>query len=242
MKMRKLAFFVEGATEMLFVERLVSEVAEKNDVLVEKKKIRGGGKSGKHPKRYQEIDASKEATNEKFYVLIFDCGGDHLVAQRIKEEHANLTASGYEQIVGIRDVRPSFERHEIAELQQGMEDAVDKKLVPVIFILSVMEVEAWFLAEHSHFSKIHPELNPDLIRDSLGFDPRISKMSDRELPAQDLEQAYLLKGVHYDKFTVQNTIDVLDFANIYGELVAEIPELAVLSGSIDKFLTAAEAG
>lgn len=235
--MRKLAFFVEGASEMLFVEKLVSEVAEVKDVIIRKTKIRGGGKSGIHPKVFKELDAEREATDEKFYVLIYDCGGDHLVGQRIKEEHAGLTENGYERIIGIRDVRPTFSRSDIPKLQKGMESVVDKTLAPVIFILSTMEVEAWFLAEYSHFEKIHPELSPDLIRHSLGFDPRTFVVADRDHPARDLEEAYLLRGIVYDKMAVQNTVDVLDFAMIYTDLGSSVPELGALSNAVDQFLT-----
>lgn len=235
--MRKIAFFVEGASEVLFIEKLITEVAKPNDVYVTKKKIRGGGKSGVTPKRFTEYEGVRESSGENFYVLIYDCGGDKLVATRIKEEHSNLTHAGYEQIVGVRDVRPDFEKNEVPKLEFHMNSVVDKALAPVVFILSTMEVEAWFLAEYNHFEKIHPELNPELIMDSLGFDPRSFVVSDRAHPARDLEQSYLLKGVVYDKYAVQNTVDKLDFAFIYEELVSSIAELATLSSVVDRFLT-----
>ncbi len=235
--MRKIAFFVEGASELLFVERLINEVANIKEVFITKKKIRGGGKSGIHPKRITEYDGVRELSDETFYVLIYDCGGDHLVASRIKEEHSNLTNAGYEKIVGIRDVRPDFEKADVPRLAKVMSSVVDKALAPVVFVLSTMEVEAWFLAEHNHFEKIHPELNSQLIMDSLGFDPRTFVVSDRTHPSQDLQHSYSLKGVVYDKYSVQNTVDKLDFAFIYGELVGSIPELATLAGTVDTFLT-----
>lgn len=235
--MRKIAFFVEGASELLFVERLIYEVANSKEVHVTKKKIRGGGKSGVHPKTYTEYDGVREPSDETFYVLIYDCGGDRLVASRIREEHANLTNAGYEKIVGVRDVRPDFEKSEIPKLAQIMSSVVDKELAPVVFILSAMEVEAWFLAEYNHFEKIHPDLNPQLISDSLGFDPRTFDVSDRVNPSKDLESSYALKGVNYDKYSVQNTVDKLDFAFIYSELVTTIPELAALTSTVDSFLT-----
>ena len=43
--MRRIAFFVEGASEMLFVEKLLIEVASAKNIVVNKTKIRGGGKS-----------------------------------------------------------------------------------------------------------------------------------------------------------------------------------------------------
>ncbi|MGO4003706.1 hypothetical protein ABVN23_21795 [Pseudomonas fluorescens] len=235
--MRKIAFFVEGAAEVLFIEKLISEVANSKEVYIAKKKIRGGGKSGVTPKRYTEYEGVRELSGENFYVLIYDCGGDKLVATRIREEHASLTQAGYEQIVGVRDVRPDFEKVEIPKLEHFMHSVVDKALAPVVFILSTMEVEAWFLAEYNHYEKVHPELNSQLIMDSLGFDPRTFVVSDRANPAQDLENSYLLKGVVYDKYLVQNTVDKLDFAFVYEELVQSISELSSLASTVDKFLT-----
>lgn len=235
--MRKIAFFVEGAGEMLFVERLLSEVAEIKDVLITKKKIRGGGKSGRVAKYFTEVGAVREATDENYYVLIYDCGGDRLVAQRIREEHASLTASGYERIIGIRDVRPDFSREDVPKLRQGMEGVIQPGLTPVVFILSMMEVEAWFLAEYTHFERMHPELNPEVIEAALGFNPRTFTASNRDFPAKDLENSYLLKGVVYDKWGVQSTIDNLDFALIYTDLVSVVPEFSALAGVVDTFLT-----
>lgn len=239
--MRRIAFFVEGASEMLFVERLLNEVASAKNIVVNKVKIRGGGKSGKHPKQFREVGAIREATDEHFFAIIYDCGGDHLVGQRIKEEHKGLTDTGYDKIVGVRDVRPDFTREEVGRLKAGMEGVVDKTLAPVVFVLSTMEVEAWFLAEYSHFERIHPELTPGLICEKLGFDPRTFNPADRDNPASDLERSYLLKGVVYDKYAVEKTVDVLDFNHIYLEMSNAIPELRQLATTVDEFLTPAPA-
>jgi hypothetical protein len=40
--MNKLAVFVEGYTEVLFVEKLIDEIAGQNRVLIEHREIRGG--------------------------------------------------------------------------------------------------------------------------------------------------------------------------------------------------------
>ena len=42
--MRKLAFFVEGQTEAVFIERLVEEIAGEDRVIVERRKASGGRK------------------------------------------------------------------------------------------------------------------------------------------------------------------------------------------------------
>ena len=40
-EIKKVAFFVEGATEMIFLERLLNEILTKNKFTVEKRVMRG---------------------------------------------------------------------------------------------------------------------------------------------------------------------------------------------------------
>ncbi|CAI3808266.1 hypothetical protein GLGCALEP_05087 [Pseudomonas sp. MM221] len=239
--MRKIAFFVEGNTEMLFVERLIEQVAEANSVHITKRRISGGGKSGKYPVSFTEVGAVKEVTSEEFFVLIYDCGNDALVAERIKREHPTLTAAGYEKIVGIRDVRPDFKREEVPRLERVMRMYLKTSLAPVVFILSVMEVEAWFLAEFSHFEKIHPDLTVEFIQQQLGFDLRSLDVSTREHPAKDLLDIYSLRGEEYKKSKAINTIEHLDYARMYYEMGGMVPSVGVLCREIDQFLTTGQA-
>lgn len=237
--MKKIVFFVEGTTEMLFVEKLLTEIAEKNEIHITKKRIRGGGKSGRVKKTITEVDAVSDVGDEKFFVLIYDCGNDKIVAQRIKDEHQSLTDAGYEKIIGIRDVRPDFTREEIPRLERGMRMYLKTSLAPVVFILSAMEIEAWFLAEYNHFSKVHSDLTPDFIEASIGIDLRTFDSSLRDHPAADISNIYQLRGLEYEKFNAAETIDRLDFDFIYSELSAEISEMGVLVTTIDEFLTPA---
>lgn len=43
--MKKLCIYVEGQTEELFVEKLITEIANKNEIAVTVKRLSGGGKS-----------------------------------------------------------------------------------------------------------------------------------------------------------------------------------------------------
>ena len=151
--MNKLAVFVEGYTEVLFVEKLIAEIAGNNKVVIDHREIRGGSASRR---TFARIRASKMEGDEKYFVMIVDCGGDSLVKTRIMEEHENLTNGGYSKIIGIRDVRPDFTHADIPRLEAGLAKHIKTSLIPVEFILAVMEIEAWFLAEVSHFAKIDP--------------------------------------------------------------------------------------
>src|SRR3954465_12587270 len=98
--MKKMAIFVEGATEMFFAERLVEEIAGKNAIVIEKREIRGGTNARRTTAL---VSASSPYTGQEFFVLIYDCGSDNAVKTRIIEEYDNLSRSGYVSIVGIRD-------------------------------------------------------------------------------------------------------------------------------------------
>ena len=87
--MRRIAFFVEGRTEMLFIERLIEAVANQDQVLIEKQEVRGGGKNGKVALSYTTVGVTRPVTNEEFYVLIYDCGSEDKVKIRIAEESNN---------------------------------------------------------------------------------------------------------------------------------------------------------
>lgn len=232
--MRKLAIFVEGNTELVFATALIECIAGPKSVLVEQRRIRGGSSARRS---MAQIQAVKPNTGQRYYVLIVDCGGDDLVKTRIREEHDGLTRASYTQIIGMRDVRPQFARHEIARLEAGLPKYIKTKLTPVQFVLQVMEIEAWFLAEFSHFSRIDPAITPAAIHAALGFHPETDDMALRNCPADDLNACYAIGGKTYSKGTSPATVAALDPAYMYLELPNKIPYLRALVDSIDAFLS-----
>lgn len=232
--MNRLAVFVEGYTEVMFMERLIEEVAGKHRVLIEHRQIRGGGGTRR---TMGLIKAAKPDTGQKYFVLILDCGGDEQVKTRICEEHQNLTTKGYLRIIGIRDVRPKFTYAEIPKLEAYLPKYVKTSLIPVLFILSIMEIEAWFLAEATHYQRIDPSITVDAIRARLGFDPETDDMEQRVAPANDLSNCYAIAGKTYLKHKAKDTVDVLDYTLIYMELCNKFRYLKQLIASIDAFLS-----
>ena len=118
--MKRLAFFVEGYSEVLFVQRLIEEIAGKNNVTIEHGYIKGGRRS---PKQLTVINAQNAISGSQYYVLILNCQGDHQVVTRIIEEHMSFTSNQYEKIIGIRDVRPTFEHSDIPQLSRLLKKA-----------------------------------------------------------------------------------------------------------------------
>ncbi len=146
--MNKLAVFVEGKTEVLFIERLIEEIAGEMNVLIEQRQIRGGSTC---ERSMLTIKAARQKTSQKYFVLIYDCGGDGSVKTQIVEEHENLNDSGYSRIIGLRDVRGRLTHADIPKLEKQLPLDIQTSLIPVDFILAIMEIEAWFLAETTHY-------------------------------------------------------------------------------------------
>lgn len=231
--MKKIAVFVEGYTELIFIEKLFCEIAGESNVLIEPRKIRGGSTT---PRTMRMIRAVKPATDEKYHLLIVDCGGDDLVKSRIQEEQIPLTQAGYSLVIGVRDVRPTFARADIPKLEIGLTKYIKTSLIPVVFILAVMEVEAWFLAEATHFIRLSASFASVDIPTALGFDPGADDLSLRDHPAKDLGEIYRLGGLVYAKRDAALTVDALDFARVYLETSLRFSHLQRLVQSIENFL------
>lgn len=232
--MKRLAIFAEGYTEILFLERLIECVAGNNNVVIDEIRIAGGGRA---PRSVNWIRAQKPVANELYYVLLVDCGNDRLVKDRIREDHERLTNKGYSQIIGIRDVRPDFTRAELQKLESGLKKYIKTSLAPVQFVLSIMEIEAWFLAEHTHFARIDNSITLPGIQAAFGFNPEADDMSLRPNPTDDLEQIYQLAGKSYAKGDANGTVSALDYDSVYLEMPDKINQLAALVQAINNFLS-----
>lgn len=234
--MRRIAFFVEGYSEVLFVEELINEVAGKNNVTIEHGFIKGGKSV---PKQLTVINAKNVTSGCEYYVLILNCQGDHQVKSRILEEHINFTSYGYEKIIGIRDVRPTFQHSDIPKLQITMQSGFNSTLIPVEIILSIMEIESLFLGETTHFEKIDSSITVGEVKAKLGIDLLGDDLELRPEPAEDLKNCYAIGGKTYSKDNVQQTIDKLDFDCLYLELPQRFNSLSRLVSNIDSFLSTA---
>jgi len=216
--MKKIAIFVEGQTELLFMDRLVHELAVSEGLVVELAEASGGSSRAR---RMKILKRAQPAEGRQCYVLIVNCGGDSMVKSDILERHHGLAAAGFALVLGLRDVYGQFRYEDVPRLRESLRYGLPRRNPVVEIILSVMEIEAWFLAEHTHFQRIARELTPERIARQLRFDPRWDDLERRWHPAQDLDRAYQLGGARYTKQrgNVARTLDCLDFAL----LLAEVP-------------------
>jgi len=149
-----------------------------------------------------------------------------------------LIAASYRQIVGIRDVFP-HPRDDIERIREGFEFGLPCDPTKASLILAIMESEASFLAEHTHFPRILAALTIERIRNELGFDPVNDDTQLRDHPSKDLEDIYFLETVNYHKTRehVERTVNSLDFSMIQNEISMRIDNLGNLVRIIQGLFT-----
>ena len=232
---KKIAYFVEGQTEQIFVEKLFQEIAGYKKISIEIFKFQGG----KDNRIIQSLKPSivKDAP---FFVLLYNCDCDSQVVSDIRKQHESLTNSDYEKNLGLRDLypQPLEKKPEIEKGIRGFLKPLQKMGIPISMNLAVMKIEAWFLAEWHYFSKLDNSLSPDFILHKLGLDLINIDVEQRPHPSQDLDDIYQLISSNYDKSekTSQEIINYLDYEFLYLELVSRIKQLKSFICEIDSFL------
>jgi hypothetical protein len=233
--MNKMYVFAEGYTEVVFCDRLIHEIATRHAMLkVEWRDLRGGTTCSKTAKLKHRSGPDQDYTH---FTVIYDCHGDAATKTRMVAEYDNLVKANATQIVCIRDVAPDFSYAEIPHLERGLRIGVKTKPIVVDFILSVMEIEAWFLAEVFHYPNVDPSLSVASIVTACGFDPSNDDMQLRSAPANDLHACYQIVGQSYQKRDAEATIDRFDWDNVYVDLVNKFPYLRRLVTIIEGFFT-----
>lgn len=237
--MRRIAFFVEGQTELYFINKLLIEIAGSKNISIRLFQIRGGSKV---PKTF--IFVPQPYTNPPaptYEALIYDCGSDENVKSEILDNLVSLSSSGYSEIIGLRDLYPLL-ISDLPNLEAGLRFVPPRYLpLPINYeiIIAVREVESWFLSECNHYNCIDSGLNIPMISSNMGFNPRNEDMTLLSAPAATLRQIYQLVGKSYtkNKGHVERTVECLDYGNLYLNLRHRIAKLNELITKIDTFLT-----
>lgn len=233
--MKKLAFFLEGQTERLFVESLIRYSAGKSHVRIHSQR---GNLGRKHQRIFIEVSATNIGTGDDFYILVIDSGSDKSVISDIKELYPNLVNQNYSLVVGVRDVRPDCSRRDIRKLRLGLYSSIPTiPQLPVEFHLAIMEVEAWFLAENTHFARFDRRLTQAKIEAELGFFPDDNIAETRECPSDDLDRIHKTIGKRYDKShaVVSKIVSSLNYQNLVDLHSLKIADLGGLVNDLYGF-------
>lgn len=228
--MRKVAIFVEGKTEAELIANVLVALCGNKGVTIEMQRQQCG------VLHYIEARGS---TASPFFALIANCNNDGQVLTQIRDRYASLVAAGYTRIIGLRDVYP----HQRPDIQK-IRDAIDPLLpvggVPVGLHLAVLEIEAWFLDEITHFERIHPKLTIARIL-SAGFDIQSNFGETWAHPADTLHQIYKLEGLAYQKkaHQITRTVEALCMDQFYVTAQNRSASLASFIGDLEAALFSA---
>lgn len=230
--MNRLAIFCEGQTELLFVEKLFLRLANALSLHLDLIKKEGPSTGRKDAWRRSTIIG----TTPKHYVQIVDCGKDSSVVSDIRELHSSLVRQGFSVILGIRDLYP----HPIAQLdavREAMESVLPIEPPKAKVALAILEVEAWFIGEHTHFQVIDAKLTPAVVTGTLGQDPATCDLTSIAQPASALNAIYQNAGKGYSKRWNQtlNIADCLDVQKMMDDC-DRLPEFRTIVESVTAFL------
>jgi len=152
--MKKVAIFVEGMTEQKFVVMFLTEWFSSLGIQVQLAKQFQG--------RVILQTLPTSPSNTVTYVMVVDCANDDQVMTQIRDQYQTLSNSGYTAVIGLRDVYPKTHA-EMALLRLGLQKSLPKGPLMAEIHLAEMEVEAWFIAETTHFARISPKLTVERI-------------------------------------------------------------------------------
>jgi len=232
--MKRIAIFVEGLTEQILVRKMLEHVMRKKNIAIQSVKITGG-----HNIRmsFTVMQAAQVHRNTGYYVLIYDCGGETNVKGYLMMQRQSLVDKGYSCILGLRDVYPNFTHEDIPKLIRGLNFQMPQKGALTHIQLAIMETEAWFLGEYTHFKRVSPKLTPEYIQKRLGFNPKTQNMENRESPAIDMKRIYKLVDHDYTKkrSKLNNIIGKLDFNFITHSLAKKMSSLGDFVTRLERF-------
>jgi hypothetical protein len=210
--MKKIALFVEGQTEQIFAEKLIHEMAGRHKVAIKTYKFSGGKNTARN---LLLLAANNVSGNSEYYFVIYDCGGDEKVQSDIRERLDSLRDASFSLVIGIRDVFPETD---IKKLTHYLYFGIPiTSAVSVKIVLAVNEIEAWFLAEETHYPEISGKITFETANKIACID--VSKDDTKIIPhpSEILKQVYMKGGTTYDKSKekVQRTVNALDYENLY---------------------------
>jgi len=203
----KLAVFVEGQTELIFLRRLIEEIGGTNNLTFREERW--------HAKSFITL-STEPAAGQPFFVLIVDCCSDHAVLSAILDRHASLTAANYDLILGVRDLYPSSHA-DLPVLIADIATYLPAGGTPIEIVVAVAEIEAWFMQENLHFPKIDPSINRASVLATLHYDIDVDHAETLPHPAASLDQAYRIGSKRYtkSKARVSRTVKWLDYEHLY---------------------------
>ena len=201
--MKQVAIFTEGQTELIFIRYLVGL-----EIGWEKISIRCISLADN---KSNLAGLSQENPNADILFQIINVGNDEGVLTAIKEREERLLKSGFNKILGLRDMysKNYLKRADrkivpnvISQFIENAKNTIQDMSSPgqIFFHFAIMEVEAWFLAMWVVFGRLNTTLTVQYIEQNLNYrldqiDPQIQFTN----PSREVKRILGLINRKYDK-------------------------------------------
>ncbi|MDR1230315.1 MAG: DUF4276 family protein [Spirochaetaceae bacterium] len=212
--MKKIAFFVEGQTEQIFISELLNQLFSEYDKVIKIHEMRN---------LHHNIRIENFITDEpkEYFIVIYDCGTDDKVKSDILDNYQRLCESGYNYIIGLQDFfnpQRRKKRITVQQLKKGLNFGLEQTIPAEIF-LAVQEIESWIIAEEKHYESVLPGFQIDKINAIAGINIETGNSEKISHPTVVLDKIYKAggrtSGYKKNEHVVRNIIKRLDFANLY---------------------------
>lgn len=232
--MLKLGIFVEGQTELIFLEKFFKEYLGYHKVSIESFKLYG--------KKFIQIRGKTIMSESLLYVQIFNAGNDEKAISALKERCENMVNNGFHYLFVLRDVFPN-KRTEIPIIHTYFDKLFKNSSCKEIvrLILAIMEIESWFLADYNVFSRISPFLSPEYINERIGINLIEQNPEQLDHPSKTINEIFKIIGFRYSKHSdqVYKIVNSLDYAFLLysAEDLNKITSFFNFKNCIDECLT-----
>ena len=225
MNKRKLAVFVEGQTELIFVREFLKQWYNYDVDIV------GFDCYYLLANKFCDMFSKHGSEDSENYFLLVNVGNDRSVLSSIIERMRFLQNRGFQLVVGLRDmysrqyIKDAGKREIIDTVSQQHIESVKGILQSlengniVDFHFAIMEVEAWFLGMPRFLEKVDKRLTLDNVLQNTGINLKEDPEKTVFHPAAELGRIYSLVGKQYDKhqsdiFSIMSKLTNDDFIEL----------------------------
>jgi hypothetical protein len=175
MNKRRLAVFVEGQTELVFVREFLKQWYGYDANVI------GFACYNLQNNEFRDAEYQYGSEDSENYFMLVNVGNDNSVLSKILSRLAYLVSQGYQLVIGLRDMYSKQYVQDAGghvideEVNLKHFDAVRDVLKDVEngekvdFHFAIMEVEAWLLGMHDYLLSVDKRLTGDYIKEEIGI-------------------------------------------------------------------------
>lgn len=200
--MKKIAVFVEGQGEQVFVRNLLFQLIEPSKFSFDCIRLRAGN--------LEQAPYSFANPNAEVYFEIINVEGDRQVLKIIRKREERLFEKGFTKIIGLRDMYSEQYKKNSTSINDEVTQKFIERANKVIATMSqpdrislhfaIMELEAWWLSMYNLWRKIDSRLTPSFIEDNLGYNlALVNPQTEFFHPEVEVARVLKLANSSYDK-------------------------------------------